>query len=118
MMKCAPSSGSLALPHIFARGEEAKAITGRKPGSGRGAGWSTRAWLDESLSPNTCSLGELPGTFMAMSRFICGIIVWRAMGLLEWVLVHVLTGRSRFFTGGRFSGFSDFAGSGMAANPE
>lgn len=66
--------------HIRARGEEAKAIKRR-------AGFKARRWMVERthswMNRFLVRLEKLPETFITMLHLTCGIITWRATGLLE-----------------------------------
>ena len=69
--------------HIRARGEEAKAIK-------QEAGFKARRWVVERTHSwmnrfrrILIRWEKLPETFIAMLHLACGIITWRATGLLE-----------------------------------
>lgn len=69
--------------HIRSRGEEAKAIK-------REAGFRARRWMVERTHSwmnrfrrILVRWEKLPETFIAMLHLTCGIITWRATGLLE-----------------------------------
>lgn len=69
--------------HIRARGEEAQAIK-------QEAGFKTRRWVVERThSWMNCfrrilvRWEKLPETFIAMLHLACGIITWRATGLMK-----------------------------------
>jgi len=70
-------------PHIRARGEEAKAIQQQ-------AGFKARRWVVERTHSWMNRFRRIlvrwekwPETFLAMLHLACGIITWRATGLLE-----------------------------------
>jgi len=69
--------------HIRSRGEEAKAIK-------QDAGFKARRWVVERTHSwmnrfrrILVRWEKLPETFIAMLHLACGIITWRATGLLE-----------------------------------
>lgn len=77
--------------HIRARGEEAKAIK-------QGAGFKARRWVVEHTHSWMNRFRRilvrretLPETFIAMLHLACGIITWRATGLLEQGLSKLFT---------------------------
>ncbi len=69
--------------HIRARGEEAKAI--KHEARFKARRWvveRTHSWMNR-FRRILVRWEKLPETFIAMLHFACGIITWRATGLLE-----------------------------------
>jgi transposase len=69
--------------HIRARGEEAKAI--EQEASFKARRWvaeCTHSWMNR-FRRILVRWEKLPETFVAMLHLACGIITWRATGLLE-----------------------------------
>jgi transposase len=78
---CPPSSRRSALPRIFARAAKAireeAGFRARRRVVERTHGWMNR------FRRILVRWEKLPETFMATVHFACGMIAWRAVGLLE-----------------------------------